>query len=103
MTLNEYQDFVDDIRLPSASHGYARLGLVGEVGELLSVYAKAVRDGPRADYDANIKKELGDIMWFVSALASDHGLTLAEIIEANVEKLSSRRDRGTLQGSGDNR
>jgi NTP pyrophosphatase (non-canonical NTP hydrolase) len=54
------------------------------------------------DY-AHIRKELGDILWFVAAIAEDHGMSLASVAEGNITKLSSRHARGTIQGSGDDR
>jgi NTP pyrophosphatase (non-canonical NTP hydrolase) len=50
-----------------------------------------------------ISKELGDVLWYVSALASEINLRLSCIAEDNVKKLQSRKERGSLQGSGDNR
>jgi NTP pyrophosphatase (non-canonical NTP hydrolase) len=50
-----------------------------------------------------ILKELGDPLWYITSLADDLGYTLQEVVDANVEKLSSRRDRGVIHGSGDNR
>lgn len=101
--LNEYQIEAMSFRLPSAKQQYARDGLVGEVGELFSLYAKARRDGIPFDFDLNVKKELGDILWFVAAIAADHGYTLEEIGQTNLSKLSARKSNGTLQGSGDHR
>ena len=100
---NEYQNFCQEVRLPSASSLYAVLNLAGEVGELQSLMAKAIRDGRKTDYDQNIKKELGDIMWSVAIIALDAGFTLEDVALGNMYKLSSRRDRNKLQGSGDDR
>lgn len=103
MKLNEYQIDAMSVRLESASSLYAILGLAGEVGELHSLLAKSIRDEPKFDFDQNVKKELGDILWFVSAIAADHGFTLEEVARANIEKLFSRKERNVLQGSGDDR
>lgn len=100
--LTAYQRDALSFRLPGACEAYAILGLPGEVGELLGYMAKCLRDGKREDY-ANIKKELGDILWFVAAIADDYGFTLADVAQGNIDKLSGRKDRGTLQGSGDDR
>lgn len=104
MNLNDYQDKVMSFRLPTADYEYALLGLVGEVGELFSLLAKAVRDGTDARVvDDGIKKELGDILWFIAAIAKDEGFSLEEIAQANYDKLASRAAHNVLTGSGDNR
>lgn len=81
---------------------YLLPGLAGEVGELSSLYAKNVRDGGVMDYKL-LKKELGDILWFVSSIAFFNGISLAEVAQANIDKLTSRQQRGTIGGSGDDR
>jgi NTP pyrophosphatase (non-canonical NTP hydrolase) len=101
--LNEYQVQASEVRLASATTDYLFLGLAGEAGELLSLRAKAIRDGKPFEYDQNIKKELGDVLWFVAMLAADHGFTLADVANTNIYKLQSRKERNQLQGSGDNR
>lgn len=103
MTLNDYQIDAMGVRLPSASPEYALQGLVGEVGELLSLTAKAIRDGKKLDHELMIKKELGDILWMLAAIATDNGYTLDEIARSNLHKLYKRKEEGTLQGSGDYR
>ena len=102
-TLDAYQNQAGMVRLPSATTEYLFHGLPGEVGELSSLHAKSIRDGRKFDYDVNVKKELGDVLWFVAMLAADHGYTLSEVAEANVLKLNKRKTEGVLQGSGDNR
>lgn len=99
---DDYQSQAMTTRLPSADEAYALLGLSGEVGELHSHVAKAIRDFKDVDNEY-MKKELGDILWFVAAIASDCELSLSEIAEANIQKLKKRQAAGTLQGSGDNR
>lgn len=99
---NHYQAMAKVTRLPTANTHYALLGLSGEVGELHSYFAKAIRDEYALDMDY-IKKELGDILWFLSALADDAGLELSEIAIANIEKLQARQKNGTIMGSGDER
>lgn len=100
---NDYQVDAMSVRLESATESYARYGLVGEVGEIASLYAKALRDGRKADFDQNMKKELGDVLWFLAAIAADSDFTLEEVARSNINKLFDRRDRNVLQGSGDNR
>jgi NTP pyrophosphatase (non-canonical NTP hydrolase) len=101
MTLNEYQDNARRTRLASADKEYARYNIAGEVGELLSLYAKSRRDGD--DHTDKIAKELGDVLWHVAAIADDHGWTLGYIAQLNLMKLAARSASGTLTGSGDDR
>ena len=102
MNLNEYQKTIQEFRLPSADSMYVLLGLVGEVGELYGYFAKAIRDDFTPDWD-HVAKEIGDVLWFVACLAEDSELDLNAIAIKNIAKLSSRKERGTIQGSGDNR
>jgi NTP pyrophosphatase (non-canonical NTP hydrolase) len=67
---------------------------------------KAIRDDGGLVTDERretIAKELGDVLWYVAQVASELGLELDEIAQANLEKLLSRQRRGVLAGSGDDR
>lgn len=102
-TFQDYEKLAMALRKPEADERYALENLVGEVGELMGLRAKARRDGPREDYAVNYKKELGDILWQLTACVADAGLSLQEIAEGNLDKLYSRKARGVLRGSGDDR
>ena len=83
---------------------YTALGFAGEGGELANKIKKMLRDGlPVEGIQDFAKKELGDMLWYVAETASQLDLDLNEIAEANVDKLFSRKDRGVLGGSGDDR
>lgn len=102
--LNKYQQDAMSFRLPSANNFYAAFGLAEEAGEVCGKIAKAIRDGVSQEVLRDqLKKELGDVLWMVAAVAQDNDLTLAEIAEHNITKLSSRSSRGVLNGSGDER
>jgi NTP pyrophosphatase (non-canonical NTP hydrolase) len=47
--------------------------------------------------------ELGDVLWYAAQLATELGLSLETIAEANLAKLASRADRNVIGGSGDRR
>jgi len=85
---------------------YPTLGLVGEAGEVADKVKKILRDKKgvfdNGSKDA-IKLELGDVLWYVSQLSSELGYELDEIANANLNKLNSRKIRGKIQGSGDDR
>lgn len=102
--LNKYQTEAMTFRTPTANEAYALFNLGAEVGEVLGKFAKAIRD--EVDEETlrqDIKKELGDVVWMVAAVASDFSLTLSEICEHNIDKLNSRKERNVITGSGDNR
>lgn len=85
---------------------YPTLGLAGESGEVAEKIKKVLRDkGGIIDDETKemIKKELGDVLWYVSQIATELGLTLDDIAEHNIEKLYSRMERGKLGGNGDDR
>ena len=105
MEFNDYQDKVLQFRTKTADEMYAVIGLSGEVGELHSLIAKAIRDGVKdeAEFEKNIKKELGDILWFIAAIADDFETSFDEIATINYYKLKDRFERGVTGGSGDAR
>lgn len=78
------------------------LGLVGEAGEIAEKVKKQIRDGKLAA-GGDIIKELGDVMFYVAALANYYDSDLDEVLQRNVDKLNDREERGVLGGSGDNR
>ncbi len=83
---------------------YAALGLGGEAGEMLNKIKKIIRDHEGIvtdDYREICKAELGDVLWYMAALATELHIDLEKVAKDNIEKLSSRQERGTLGGSGD--
>ena len=82
------------------------LGLVGESGELAEKFKKILRDkdGHLSEEDkVEIIKELGDVLWYVSAIATYLDVSLEDVASGNLKKVLSRKDRGVTNGSGDNR
>ncbi len=82
------------------------LGLVGEAGEVAEKFKKIIRDhgGIVTNEDKQeIAKELGDVLWYVSALSDYLGISLEEVASLNLKKVLGRKARGKSHGSGDNR
>lgn len=82
------------------------LGLTGEAGETADKIKKILRDkdGEISDEDReSIAKELGDVLWYVAAIARYLGVDLSEVAEGNINKLESRYQRNKLHGAGDER
>ena len=130
MELNEYQDRAMSTCMESCNNiSYMLLNLVAEVGEFSGKLAKAIRKGqvsigglspdiknrltvpsfpPEVDFDilafdAELKKEAGDILWQLAGLCRVMGWSLDDIANGNLDKLASRQERGVIDGDGDNR
>jgi NTP pyrophosphatase (non-canonical NTP hydrolase) len=71
----------------------ACMGLAGEAGEVIDYLKKWVGHGHEIDKE-HVKKELGDVLWYVSEIATALGLNLQEIAMLNAEKLRKRYPDG---------
>lgn len=110
MTINEYQrkahEFAFYKGLEEKDFTYPALGLAEEAGEVCGKLAKVVRDSDKVityEKAMEIKKELGDVLWMVSELCTILGFPLESVMIENIKKLSDRKARNVLSGSGDNR
>ena len=109
MELNDYQRESRKTALyPDVGSNviYPTLGLVGEAGEVADKVKKILRDKKGVfdkDSKDQIKFELGDVLWYISQLSSELGYELEDVALANLQKLNSRKSRGKISGSGDNR
>lgn len=99
MNFEDYQDKALSFALPSAYRmEYLIPGLCEEAGEVAALYSKWVRKD-RLDQPIDVDKmakELGDVLWMVAGLCSYCGLSLAEVAEMNIDKLTERKVRGTI-------
>jgi len=109
ITFKEYQKLSKKTAIyPNIGNNfiYPTLGLAGEAGEVAEKIKKVLRDREGIldkKVKEDIKKELGDVLWYVSQLATELGFSLDSVASFNIEKLSSRRKRDKIHGSGDNR
>ena len=93
---------------------YTVLGLANEAGEVAGVVKKIIRqdvylssclteeENDRMNQE-KIKAELGDVLWYLAAVAKEYNLKLSDVAQYNMDKLKDRAERGVLRGSGDNR
>ena len=85
---------------------YPTLGLVGEAGEVAEKVKKVIRD-KKGIFDEEskkgIKKELGDVLWYLSNLCDEFEFKLEDVASQNLEKLRLRTAKGTISGCGDDR
>lgn len=117
-----YPDYGDNMWYPA-------LGLTGEAGEVAEKVKKFYRDGilkttglqntwdlaenesqrakvakqARDEFKRILSRELGDVLWYLTALANEQGIRLEDIARGNYKKLMERRKTNTLAGSGDDR
>jgi len=107
LLIDKYQNWTESTAIyPKANEEkYLLYGLTAELGEFMGKLAKAYRgDKVMGDEDIEgLKKELGDIMWFAVRIAGMYGWKMSDVLESNVAKLNSRKERNTLKGNGDNR
>tara|TARA_R110000822_G_scaffold124341_1_gene258856 strand:+ start:149 stop:463 length:315 start_codon:yes stop_codon:yes gene_type:complete len=78
------------------------LGLMGETGEIAEKIKKMLRDDTKVSKD-DIIKELGDVAFYMTAIANYFDSSLTDVLDVNVAKLDDRAKRGVIRGSGDNR
>lgn len=110
MTLEEYQKqalttvIASDSEFRDLLHWV--LGINGEAGEIAEKIKKIIRDknGEVSEADkAELAKEVGDVLWYLAVFAHHLGVPFEQIAQQNLDKLQSRKARGVLGGSGDNR
>ncbi len=82
------------------------LGIAGEAGEVAEKLKKVIRDDggviseERRD---SLKKEIGDVLWYLSQLSRALDLKFSDVAQTNIDKLWKRYNEGTIKGSGDTR
>jgi NTP pyrophosphatase (non-canonical NTP hydrolase) len=92
MTLDEYQKEAARTAAGISVH-VATLGLAGESGEVCELVKKYLGHGAGID-PQRVCEELGDVLWYVAALASLFGFTLDDVAAGNIEKLRQRYPNG---------
>jgi len=110
MTLDEYQKkalttvISSDNEFRDLLHWV--LGINGEAGEIAEKVKKIIRDkdGKVSEKDKEeMAKEVGDVLWYLAVFAHHLGVPFEKIARQNLDKLQSRKARGVLGGTGDNR
>ena len=92
MELDEYQIRAGstDLRSDPQDVAFPLLGLAGEVGSLVAEYKKHVRaDTPYEGFIEEAREDLGDLLWYVAALARTLDLSLGDVAEQNLAKTSA--------------
>ena len=109
MDFNSYQADVKKTAIyphQGENLAYPALGLTGEAGEVADKIKKLIRDRNGTPTDSErieLVKELGDVLWYLAILAWELGVDFEDVAVTNIKKLKDRKERGVLQGEGDNR
>jgi NTP pyrophosphatase (non-canonical NTP hydrolase) len=117
-TLNSYQDLAYETAMYPGQNSFEGLAyclfkLAGECGEVSEKMGKNLR-GRLVEWNSHpstwspevrdaLKKEIGDVLWYLGGVSKELGFTLQEVAEANLAKLEGRQERGVIHGDGDNR
>lgn len=107
MEANEYQKrSKKTLKEESRNLNYLSMGLASEAGEVCGLTKKIIRDkGDKLTGEDREKylKELGDVAWYLANLADLLNLSLDNVFQENLNKLQDRKERGVIEGSGDDR
>jgi NTP pyrophosphatase (non-canonical NTP hydrolase) len=108
MNINEYQDWtITTAVYPGAGQGgfreinYLTLGLASEAGEVAGKLKKIIRGDQVAPED--FISEVSDVLWYLTRICSNLSITVEQLADYNVAKLTKRLETNTIQGSGDHR
>ena len=104
LNFNNYQKEAHSTAVypPEMGMAYCVTGLCAETGEVADKVAKYYRGDGDLNRDG-LKKELGDVLWFIAELSTHLGFDLDEVAQGNLDKLADRQKRNALKGNGDNR
>jgi len=99
-----YEKTLQELGVPK--YLYAVLGLVGESGEVAEKIKKLIRNdhgNVTKEFVESLKKELGDILWYLQEVATAFGVDLEDVASANLKKVYDRKKRGVIASKGDDR
>lgn len=117
MDFKKYQTIIAETAVypKEIALAYCAMGLTGEAGEVADKIKKLYRDDKLNSLDATselllidehrlaIAKELGDVLWYITAMANEIDMDLEQVAQMNYDKLLKRRRTTTLHGNGDDR
>ena len=106
MDLNTYKNYTKQTAFYPKKKAieYLSLGLTSEAGEVAGVVKKMIRDNiDPAIAEPKLKKEIGDVFWYLIRLCDELDCNPEEILDLNIKKLLDRQQRNKLSGDGDDR
>jgi NTP pyrophosphatase (non-canonical NTP hydrolase) len=108
LTFDDYQEATRSTAIYPADKAveYTALGLVSEAGEVAGKVKKVIRDADgvfSVEKSAEIADEVADVIWYCARILAELGHSFGDAAQSNLDKLESRKARGVIGGSGDNR
>jgi NTP pyrophosphatase (non-canonical NTP hydrolase) len=104
MNFEDYQKIIETFAVYPRDNeliaiSYLALGLNGEAGEVADEVKKAIRNDGHISPErrAKILDEIGDVLWYITRLTIEFDTSLAQIAQANIEKLEKRRLTNNLK------
>ena len=101
MNFDTYEKLANETDLVHPINYYF-LGLVEESGEVAGLRKRFLRDEGNID-EIKLKKELGDVLWYIAMIGKRYGISMDDVAVTNIQKLTDRKERGVITGSGDER
>ncbi len=104
MEINNYQEWTRTTAIYPKDKAleYLILGLTSEAGEVAGKLKKGIRDGISPTFQSDLLSEVGDVYWYLARIIDELGATSTDVLASNFDKLTSRKVRSVLGGSGDN-
>ena len=105
MLLDEYQERARTTAVypREFAYNYLALGVAGEAGEVANKVKKVLRDKNGVMDDTSralIVDELGDVLWYIALMAHELGVTLQDVAEGNIAKLTERKAQNLIHDVG---
>ena len=101
MNFDTYEKLANETDLVHPINYYF-LGLMEESGEVAGLRKRFLRDEGNIDGE-KLKKELGDVLWYVAMIGKQYNLNMDDVAVTNIQKLTDRKARGVITGTGDER
>ncbi len=101
MNFDTYEKLANETDLVHPLNYYF-LGLVEESGEVAGLRKRFLRDEGNIDNE-KLKKELGDVLWYVAMIGKRYNISMDDVAVTNIQKLTDRKARGVITGTGDER
>ncbi len=104
MNLRDYQNRIEDTWIKNENdRERIILGIFGESGEIAELLKKKYRGDIIEDFLKKLRKEIGDVFYYLCKLCNYYGFSAENILQENIDKLKDRQTRNAIKGNGNDR